>query len=113
MIEEVAELIQNLVKQNARQAQSQDEYKSKYDSLVARYEKAVDKYGKLESEIATRRNKAQQITRFIDQLGSAPLVLTEWDNQVWSLMVEKGTVSRDRSILFEFRNGKAIKVEAK
>ncbi|MDD3882591.1 MAG: recombinase family protein [Eubacteriales bacterium] len=112
-IEEVAELIQNLVKQNARQAQAQDEYNSKYDALVARYEKAVDKYGKLETEIATRRNKAQQIIRFIDQLRSAPLVLTEWDNQVWSLMVEKGTVSRDRSILFEFRNGKAIKVEAK
>ena len=112
-IEDIAALIQNLVKQNASKAQPQDEYNAKYDELVARYEKAVAKYNKLEAEIAKRRGKAQEIVRFIDQLSSAPLVLDEWDNQIWSLMVEKGTVNRNRSILFEFRNGKVIKVEAK
>ena len=100
-------MIQTLVKQNASKAQPQDEYNAKYDALVARYEKAVAKHNKLEAEIEKRNSKTQQITRFIDQLSSAPLVLDEWDNQIWSLMAEKGTVNRDRSILFEFRSGKA------
>ena len=50
---------------------------------------------------------------FIDQLEKAPASLEEWDSQVWSLLLEKGTVNRDGSITFEFRNGKEIKVEAK
>lgn len=71
------------------------------------------KHDKLESEVARRKNKARQIAAFIDQLEKAPASLDEWDSQVWSLLLEKGTVNRDGSITFEFRNGKEIKVEAK
>ena len=42
-----------------------------------------------------------------------PASLEEWDSQVWPLLLEKGTVNRDGSVAFEFRNGKEIKVEAK
>lgn len=77
------------------------------------YEKASAKHGKLEAEVARRKNKARQIAAFIDQLEKAPASLEEWDCQVWSLLLEKGTVNRDGSITFEFRNGKEIKVEAK
>ena len=77
------------------------------------YEKASAKHDKLEAEVARRKNKARQIAAFIDQLEKAPASLEEWDSQVWSLLLEKGTVNRDGSITFEFRNGKEINVEAK
>lgn len=77
------------------------------------YEKASAKHDKLEAEIARRNNKARQLASFIDHLEKAPASLEEWDSQVWSLLLEKGTVNRDGSVAFEFRNGKEIKVEAK
>ena len=112
-IEEIADMTQNLVRQNTRQTQSQEAYNAKYNALAERYEKASAKHGKLEAEVARRKNKARQIAAFIDQLEKAPASLEEWDCQVWSLLLEKGTVNRDGNITFEFRNGKEIKVEAK
>ena len=111
-IEEIAEMIQNLIKKNMQQSQSQEEYNDRYSSLVERYEKAVAKHDKLEKEVERRKSKARQIATFVDQLKNAPVSLDEWDSQVWSLLLEKGTVYRDGSITFEFRNGKEIKVEA-
>ena len=111
-IEEIAEMIQNLIKKNMQQSQSQEEYNDRYSSLVERYEKAVAKHDKLEQETERRKSKARQIATFVDQLKNAPVSLEEWDSQVWSLLLEKGTVYRDGSITFEFRNGKEIKVEA-
>lgn len=87
--------------------------KQVYCSKQCFYEKASAKHDKLEAEVARRKNKARQIAAFIDQLEKAPASLEEWDCQVWSLLLEKGTVNRDGSITFEFRNGKEIKVEAK
>ena len=104
---------QNLVRQNTRQIQSQEAYNAKYNALAERYEKASAKHDKLEAEVARRKNKARQLASFIDHLEKAPASLEEWDSQVWSLLLEKGTVNRDGSVAFEFRNGKEIKVEAK
>ena len=112
-IEEIADMTQNLVRQNTRQIQSQEAYNAKYNALAERYEKASAKHDKLEAEVARRKNKARQLASFIDHLEKAPASLEEWDSQVWSLLLEKGTVNRDGSVAFEFRNGKEIKVEAK
>lgn len=112
-IEEIADMTQNLVRQNTRQIQSQEAYNAKYNALAERYEKASAKHDRLEAEIARRNNKARQLASFINHLEKARASLEEWDSQVWSLLLEKGTVNRDGSIAFEFRNGKEIKVEAK
>ena len=106
-------LLTDCAEQNTRQIQSQEAYNAKYNALVERYEKASAKHDKLEAEIARRNNKARQLASFIDHLEKAPASLEEWDSQVWSLLLEKGTVNRDGSVAFEFRNGKEIKVEAK
>lgn len=90
-----------------------DELHTQPNALVERYEKASAKHDKLEAEIARRNNKARQLASFIDHLEKAPASLEEWDSQVWSLLLEKGTVNRDGSVAFEFRNGKEINVEAK
>lgn len=40
-IEEIADMTQNLVRQNTRQIQSQEAYNAKYNALVERYEKGI------------------------------------------------------------------------
>ncbi len=41
----------------------------------------------------------------------AATVLTEWNDTIWIVMVEKAIVHRDKSITFVFYNGSKVKVE--
>ena len=49
---------------------------------------------------------------FIRTLKKQPDILEEWDDTIWTMMVEKAIVHRDRSITFVFYNGKQITVGA-
>ena len=48
----------------------------------------------------------------IRTLRKSPTVLHEWDNTIWTVMVEKAIVHRDKSITFVFYNGNEITVGA-
>lgn len=108
----VAELVSNLVKDNASTAQSQEDYFHKYDSLTKRYTDITEKLEKLRKEQTMRKAQDKAILVFNNTLKKQPLVLEEWDDTIWSVMVEKGIVHRDGSITFVFYNGIEIKVEA-
>ena len=41
-------------------------------------------------------------------LKRSPLILEEWDDTIWTVMVEKAIVHRDGSITFHFYNGGII-----
>ena len=49
---------------------------------------------------------------FIRTLKKQPDILEEWDDTIWTMMVEKEIVHRDSSITFVFYNGKEITVGA-
>ena len=106
----VAELVSNLVKDNASTAQSQEDYLQKYDSLTKRYTDITDKLEKLRKEQALRKAQDKAILVFINTLIKQPLVLDEWDDTIWSVMVEKGIVHKDGSITFVFYNGTEIEI---
>lgn len=48
---------------------------------------------------------------FIENLKKQPLVVVEWDESLWALMIEKAVVSKDGSINFIFYNGTEIREE--
>lgn len=50
---------------------------------------------------------------FIRTFKRQPEVLTDWDDTVWTMMVEKAIVHRDGRITFVFYNGTEIAVESK
>jgi len=54
--------------------------------------------------------KALQIDAFIACLNKRADTLTIWDDDIWNVLVESGTVHRDGSITFKFKNGKKITV---
>jgi len=86
-------------------ALSQKAYNDRYDGLVRRYEKALAKLEKLNAEKVDRENREREILGFIDSLQNSPLALGTWDEQLWTLLVVKGTVSRDGGVEFEFMGG--------
>lgn len=106
----VAEMVNQCVKENASKKQSQEEYLAKYNRLVRRYEKAV---GKLNADIAERDSKLQrerELRIFIAELAKQPLVVSEWNEELWISLLDTATVHRDNHITFRFRDGTEIGV---
>ena len=99
----VSGLVSDCVHENAEKAQDQDTYSSKYNSLVDRHQKAIERLEKLKAACLARVNRARELQDFIDALLTSPLVLDAWDEQLWRLLVVKGVVGRDGIIKFEFR----------
>lgn len=108
----VAELVKAAVQENASTAQSQEEYRKKYDSLRKRYENAAAELERLKSERDARQRQDKAVALFIRTLKKQPVVLDRWDDTIWTVMVEKGVVHQDGQITFVFYNGTEITVGA-
>lgn len=109
-LEMVAERVRGIVKENASTPQSQGDYLKKYNNLSKRYEEEYIKLENLQKDIELRISKEEEMEVFIKNLKKQPLMIEEWDESLWSLMVEKAVVGRDGSIKFVFYNGSEIKV---
>ena len=100
--------IQNAVVQNARVAQNQAEYQRHYDSLVRRYDEAKERYTELEERISDRLSRRETLTMFIKTLKKQDGVLADFDEILWSSLVESVTVHSKENIVFTFRDGTEI-----
>lgn len=105
-------MAKNLVKENASNAQSQEAYIKKYDALTKRYEEAVTELERLQKCNAERIQQDKAISVFIRTLKKQPLILDEWNDTIWNVMLEKAIVHRNGEITFIFYNGTKITVGA-
>jgi len=101
-VEMIAEYVRGIVKENASTPQSQDDYIKKYESLSKRYEEEYRKLENLLKDKELRISKDKTMEVFIENLKKQPLVVEEWDEALWSLMIEKAVVGRDGSIRLYF-----------
>lgn len=108
---EIAALISELVKRNPSTQMEQSDFQDKYNNLVNRYEKTSERYDKTAEEIAKRKSKAREVELFIDLIENSPLALSEWNDELWIAMVEKGIIHTDGSITFKFRSGTEVRIE--
>ena len=106
----VAELVNQCVKENATKKQSQEEYLTKYNRLVRRYEKAVDKLNADMAEKESKLQRERELRIFIAELAKQPLVASEWNEELWISLLETATVYRDAHITFRFRDGTEIDI---
>ena len=111
-IEVVAEMVKAQVRDNASRAQSQEEYNKKREALVQRYETACAELEKQKQEKMLRIAKERDIRLFIANLKTQPLALQQWDEQVWTQLMDSAVVFRNGSIEFTFKNGQKALVEA-
>lgn len=110
-VEVIAGLVQSCVNENATNAMPQQEYSQKYNSLVNRYERAAAKLAELKTERAKIEERDRKIQIFIEMLKTQPLILEKWDAQLWNVLLEKATVFKDGSILFEFKNSYTVTID--
>ena len=88
--------------------QSQEEYSSRYNRLVKRYEKAAERLNKATADRNARIQKSRDIRYFLDSLRKQPLAIETWDDGLWITFLDTATVYSDGSITFRFKNGTEI-----
>ena len=106
----VAELVKAAVKENATTAQSQESYYKKYEALTKRYKAAAAELKRLQNLRTLRSQKDKSMALYIRTLKKQPEVLQEWNDTIWTVMVEKAIVHRNGGITFVFYNGTEINV---
>ena len=109
-VEIIAMAVRNLVKENATQALSQEEYDKKYNSFAERYQNEVDKLQTLLDEKKQVLIKDKAMELFIETIKEQPIILEEWDVTVFNFMIEKAVVQHDKTIEFHFFNGAKVRV---
>ena len=105
----VAELVKAAVKENASTAQSQEAYLKKYEALTERYEKAAAELERLQSLRTARSHQDKKMALYIRALKKQPEVMHDWNDTIWTVMIEKAIVHKDGKITFVFQNGTEIK----
>ncbi len=106
------EMIRTLIQENATKALSQEAYDRKYASLMQRYQAAAAELEQLQAKRADRKERSTRLAQFMRTRKKQPDILTDWDDTLWTAMVEKGIVHRSGAITFKFYNGSEVAVGA-
>jgi len=98
----VTELTKKLVDDNSHNAIDQSEYLSKYDGYIKHYETSKSKLEKLQNKRKTRIAKHDLIGGFMFELMERDVVISEFDERLFGVMVER-VVVREEGLEVEFR----------
>ena len=94
-----AKAVNDLIARNARVAQDQKEYNERYDALVSRYEETEHKRDAVMEQIDQIMIRRRKIERFIESVKDLPELITEFDESLWTGLVDSMTVhSKDRIV---------------
>ena len=110
--EVVTELSRKAVQENAATALDQDEYRQRYEGLVARYEKASARLAEIETLRLERSAKRTNINRFLQSLVKYSDPVTEFDEELWYITVDIITVYDDGRLVVTFRDGDEVSLPA-
>lgn len=104
----LVEMTQNIVAENARIAQNQDEYQKRYNDLVERYNTTKARYDEVVAAISAKEAQSERLADFIRNLKTQDGIIREFDSSLWGCMVDFVTVTRDKSIVVTFKDGTEI-----
>lgn len=84
----------------------------KQKELEAEYDVQVNRLKHLERQKGEANDKRNRIAAFISSLREKGDAITEFDEELFNVMVRQAVVNRDGSIEFEFNSGYKVKIEA-
>ena len=103
-----ADAVQEVIAENARVAQDQEEYTVRYEALVSRFEATKARYEQVTSEITMRGIRRRELGRFIKSAEAMPDMVTEFDEALWGSLVDHLTVYSKDNIVFTLTSGMEI-----
>ncbi len=104
--------IENLSWYNEEMEECAAGYLKKYEALTKRYEKAAAELERLQSLRTARSQQDKKMVLYIRTLKKQPEVMHDWNDTIWTVMIEKAIVHRNGEVTFVFANGTEIKVGA-
>lgn len=104
----LAGMVQNIIDENARIAQNQGEYQERYNGLVERYDTAKARYDEVVRAITKKEAQNERLAGFIKILKAQAGIIAEFDERLWSSMVDYITVGRNKEMAVTFRDGTEI-----
>ena len=105
----ISELLNKLIKENSKSSMTHDDYNKKYEELTDRYERAKEKHEELTKARSNKNAQALSMKSFLSNLKRVDDKLSEWNENVWMLLVRSAVVHRDKNISFKLNHGKEIR----
>lgn len=109
-LETIALSVSEYVNKNASEVLSQDEYINEYTKLTKKYEKKAKQREKLISEKEDKFRRADEIKLYVQKMIETKNSVTEWDDTLWVIFLDRATVNADGTIEFCFKDGSKIPV---
>src|SRR5699024_10798201 len=104
-LEVVAEMIQNIINENAHTALDQEEYQRKYDDLVKRFDTAKTNLELVTEQIKDKITRHKNLEIFLNELKNQGGLITEFDPLLWNSLVDYVTVYERDKVQVNFKNG--------
>lgn len=108
-LEIVYGLIRRCIDENAHSPISQEEYQAKYEGLVQRYDCIKESIAAFEKNREERVIKQNLLENFIRELNKQEGILTEFDEALWTVLVNEIVVYKER-LVFNFKAGTEIQL---
>ena len=102
---EVQLLVENLIHDNARRNQDQEEYERHYQELVSQFNAAKAKMESLLEEKQSKLDMIEILNAFIVSLEDKATIIDEFSTDLWNLMIQDALVNENGTIQFVFKNG--------
>lgn len=100
-------MVEDCIRENAHIALDQAEYQKRYDSLVARYDKAKARHDEVTELIAERTSRRKQIELYFRELRKREPLET-FREEDWLSMVDHMTVYSKDDIRVTFKDGTEV-----
>ena len=97
------------VPENARTALDQDEYIERYNGLVSRYETVKARFDEVAQTIVDKADRKKLLEQFLHTVETQEPV-TQFDERLWSSLVDFVTVYSEKDIRVTFKDGTEISV---
>ena len=105
----IAEQMQTAIAENSRTALDQNEYERRYADLTERYNTIKADYDKISEQIESKKAQRELFKGFIRGLEKQGALVEEFDEGLWSSLVQEVVVNAKDDIRFIFKNGFEIK----
>ena len=106
-LRETTELYRLLIKQNATATGTED-FQAQENKLYKKYVRLDEEVKKLSEKLTEIQNRRTRLVNHIQAIREKPLVLSEWDNMLWVVMIDHCIIHRDKTVTFVFRDGTEI-----
>ena len=100
-----AAMTERIVAENKTAVMDQGEYQKRYNDLLIQYESAKGRYEKVSGMIADRQGKRKVYMQFISGLKRMDGFCKDFDEELWTALLDHATVFTKDDIRFSFKNG--------